>query len=87
MIEEFVEFKYRISQPDALVRVYSNADGKGYPDFKGITDIDGYARDSEGRHPFLKPGTWYFFVDLPGWTFEPDARVVLEPRKDEVKPI
>ena len=77
LVKEFVEFKYQVSQPGVRVRVHNNIEGKGYPEFVGVTDEEGYARDKEGRHPFLQPGTWYFFAEKRGWVFARTTRVVL----------
>lgn len=83
-MDKFIEYKYQIfwlgnkSIPfdGVTVRVYDNIKGKGYPQFEGVTDADGYARDEGGRHPFLQPGTWYFLAERRGYIFSPVTHVV-----------
>lgn len=43
----------------------------------GVTDSLGVARDFYGYKPRLEPGTYYFFRDKPGYTFnDPDQETV-----------
>jgi hypothetical protein len=45
--------------------------------WEGISDALGHARDEWGQKPWLDPGTYYFWVQKAGYTFDiPDTEVV-----------
>lgn len=46
--------------------------------WRGVSDVNGYARDVYDRKPLLDPGTYYFYKQLPGYIDDdnPDTEVV-----------
>ena len=60
------------------VRVVITSDSAGlFPVWAGTTDTFGVARDSNGNKPRLDAGTYFFFRNKPGYTFQdPDVESV-----------
>lgn len=78
------EFTYTVTNtatglPLAGVQVYITTDIAGLNViWAGNTDVFGVARDDFGHLPWLVPGNWYFWKQLPGFTDNenPDLEVV-----------
>ena len=78
-----IEFTYTITstsdgQPIEGVRVVITSDSAGNsPVWAGNTDTFGVARDDNGNKPRLDAGTYFFFRNKPGYTFQdPDTESV-----------
>lgn len=59
------------------VTAYDNMHGTGELKFEGFTGPDGFARDSDGNHPFLTPGTYFFFANKSGYSFSIAPQIVV----------
>lgn len=78
-----IEFTYTVTstadgQPLEGVRVVITSDSAGLvPVWAGNTDTFGVARDDNGNKPRLDAGTYFFFRNRPGYTFQdPDVESV-----------